>query len=89
MKLPANEVYDLTFQQPGSLTKTVQVDTRSAVRPYTVNKTRKIEFEVIMEPEDAQEMKYANAVGSIDFSDRTGRMYVAYDHSMKPIYDEK
>ena len=83
--LPANEVYDLTFEQPGSLTKTVQVDTRSAVRSYTVKKTRKIEFDVIMEPMDLQELKYAGPVGSIDFSDRTGRMYIGYDYSMKPV----
>jgi hypothetical protein len=85
VSLPANEVYDLTFEQKGSLTKTVQVDTRSAVRPYTVKKTRKIEFDVIMEPEDMQALKYAGPVGSIDFSDRTGRMYVGYDYAMEPV----
>ncbi len=88
-KLPAGSVYAVTFEQAGSLTKTVQIDTRNAVRPYTKKQTRPVNFEVIMEPIDRQEVRYAGPVGKIGFSERTGRMGVDYDYSMERVAEAR
>ncbi len=88
VKLPADQVYHFVFEQPGSINKTVEIDAHHAVRPYTRKGTRPINFEVLMEsaPEEHQ---FSGPVGKMDFSERTGRMYVEYDYSLQPIAEQR
>ena len=88
-KLPAGSTYAITFEQPGSLTKTVEIDTRHAVRTFTKRKIRPLSFEVIMEPKDPRDLRYAGPVGKIDFSQRTGRMDIDYDYSMERLAEAR
>lgn len=88
-KVPAGEVYEIKFEQPGSLTKVVEIDTRHAVRPYTRNQTRPVKFEVIMEAADQEKIQYAGPVGKIDFSERNGRMDVEYDYRLERLAEAR
>ncbi len=73
--------YLLRFEQIGSVTKIVQVDTRFAERKLRQTK-RSIVFDVLMEPVDAsQRYCYKGPVGRIDFHRSNGRMEVEKDYS--------
>ncbi len=87
-RLPAGEVYDITFEQPGALTKTVELDTRNAVRPFSKKQTRPVNFEVIMEVAAVDSLQYSGPVGRIEFRDRNGHMYVEYDYALECLAEE-
>ena len=73
--------YLLRFEQVGSVTKVVQVDTRFAERKPG-KKKRSIAFDVLMEPLDAsQRFSYKGPVGRIDFHRSNGRMEVEKDYA--------
>lgn len=88
-KVPADQEYVVIFEQEGSMTKTVEIDARHAVRPYTERQTRPIRFEVIMERATKKDIRYAGAVGKIDFSAMNGRMDVAYDYTIEDLAERK
>ena len=73
--------YLLRFEQVGSVTKVVQVDTRFAERKVG-KKQRSVAFDVLMEPVDAaQRFRYKGPVGRIDFHRSNGRMEVEKDYA--------
>ena len=69
--------------------RTVEIDARDAVRPYTEGQTRPIKFEVIMERATKEDIRYAGPVGKIDFSAMNGRMDVAYDYTIKDLAERQ
>ncbi|MCB0771039.1 MAG: hypothetical protein KDC00_11625 [Flavobacteriales bacterium] len=75
------ERYELRFEQEGSLTKSVTVDTKNAKKKIGSEK-RVIAFDVQLEPLDSiLPMKYAGPVGDINFHHSNGRMVVDRDPS--------
>src|SRR5690606_27281270 len=88
-RVPADQIYDVVFEQEGALTKTVQIDAHHAVRPYTERATRPIHFEVIMERAAKDSIRYAGAVGKIEFSEMNGRMDVEYDYTLEDMAERK
>ena len=73
--------YQLHFEQTGSVTKVVQVDTRFAERKIGANK-RSIEFDVMMEPVNPNyKFRYTGPVGRIAFHRSNGRQQVAKDYT--------
>ncbi|HMC98057.1 MAG TPA: hypothetical protein VKG92_10395, partial [Flavobacteriales bacterium] len=75
--------YLLRFEQIGSMTKTIQVDTRFAERKIGSHE-RTIAFDVMMEPTEmiGRRLRYAGPVGRIAFHRSNGRMEVAKDYSL-------
>ncbi|MEO8589088.1 MAG: hypothetical protein ABI432_06960 [Flavobacteriales bacterium] len=68
--------YLLRFEQAGSVTKIIQVDTRFAERKVGSHK-RAVEFDVLMEPVNPNyKFHYAGPVGRINFHRSNGRMGV-------------
>jgi hypothetical protein len=88
-KVPADRTYDITFEQEGSLTKTVHIDARKSIKPYTKKQMRKVAFEVIMERTDSRHLRFAGPVGKIDFSNNTGNMNVEYDYRLEQVAQER
>lgn len=75
------ERYELRFEQEGSVTKSVQVDTRNAQKKVGTSK-RVIAFDVQLEPVDTiLPMKYAGPVGDITFHHSNGRMVIDRDRT--------
>jgi hypothetical protein len=75
------ERYELRFEQEGSMTKSVTVDTKNAKKKIGSDK-RVIAFDVQLEPLDSiLPMKYAGPVGDINFHHSNGRMVIDRDPS--------
>lgn len=73
--------YLLRFEQTGSITKTIQVDTRFAERKIGARK-RSIEFDVVMEPVNPNyKFRYTGPVGRIAFHRSNGRQVVEKDYT--------
>lgn len=73
--------YLLRFEQTGSVTKVVQVDTRYAERKIGSRK-RAIEFDVMMEPVNPNyKFRYTGPVGRIAFHRSNGRQQVEKDYT--------
>ena len=73
--------YLLRFEQTGSVTKVVQVDTRFAERKIGSRK-RTVEFDVMMEPVNQNyKFRYAGPVGRIAFHRSNGRQQVEKDYT--------
>ena len=76
------EQYDLRFEQVGSITKTVHVDTRFAERKAG-QRERHVHFDVLLAPVDTVvPLRYAGPVGRIAFHHSNGRMRVERDRTM-------
>lgn len=76
------EQYDLRFEQVGSISKTVQVDTRFAERKFG-ERERHVRFDVMLAPLDTiVPLRYAGPVGRIAFHHSNGRMRVERDRTM-------
>ena len=75
------ERYELRFEQEGSMTKSVTVDTKNAKKQIGSDK-RVIAFDVQLEPLDTlSPMKYAGPVGDINFHHSNGRLVIDRDRS--------
>ncbi|MEZ4739607.1 MAG: hypothetical protein R2818_09730 [Flavobacteriales bacterium] len=75
------ERYELRFEQEGSVTKSVQVDTRNSKKMVGTSK-RVIAFDVQLEPIDTiLPMKYAGPVGDITFHQSNGRLVIERDRT--------
>ena len=84
----STEHYELRFEQKGSVTKTVQIDTRNAVRSAR-GKKRVVSFDVRMEPVDPVfPMKYASPVGGVSFHHSNGRVLVNHDRNKVIVREE-
>ncbi|HRH69343.1 MAG TPA: hypothetical protein PLB89_07555 [Flavobacteriales bacterium] len=81
-----DELYLLRFEQDGSISKTVQVDTKYAQRKAGVRK-RIVVFDVQLAPVDTVvPLRYAGPVGKIRFHHSNGRMQVERDrHLVQPF----
>ena len=74
--------YLLRFEQDGSITKSVLVDTRN-VRRKVGDKVHHINFDVVMFPVDTTVvLHYAGPVGRINFHHSNGRMVIQRDRTM-------
>ena len=75
------ERYELRFEQEGSVSKSVEVDTRNAQKMVGSSK-RVIAFDVQLEPVDQiLPMKYAGPVGDITFHHSNGRVLIDRDRT--------
>lgn len=73
--------YQLRFEQTGSVTKVIQVDTRYAERKVGSRK-RVIAFDVMMEPVNPNcRFRYTGPVGRIAFHRSNGRQQVEKDYA--------
>ncbi len=77
-----DERYELRFEQAGSVSKSVLVDTRN-VELKLGEKKRTVEFDVVMAPLDTvAPLVYSRPVGKINFHQSNGRMVVERDRTM-------
>ena len=82
------EHYVLRFEQKGSVTKTVRIDTHNAERKAG-GKQRVIEFDVRMESvEPVIPTKYARPVGGVSFHHSNGRLMVDHDRDKVIVREE-
>lgn len=78
-----DQCYVLRFDQAGSLSKAVRVDTRFAARKVGRGR-RKVKFNVMLVPtEEHGDLHYAGPVGRIKFHRSNGRQLVARNYSMQ------
>jgi len=74
--------YVLRFEQDGSITRSVMVNTRN-VRRKVGKKVHHIDFDVVMLSVDTVlRQRYAGPVGRIDFRHSNGRMVIQRDKTM-------
>lgn len=80
-----DQQYLLRFEQSGSITKIVKVDTRFAERKLG-SKKRTVEFDVVMEPLSAdRQYRYVGPVGKIAFHRSNGRQEVERTYIRTPL----
>jgi len=81
-----NESYLLRFEQDGSISKTVQVDTKYA-RNKAGDHKRTVVFDVQLAPVDTVvPLRFSGPVGKIKFHHSNGRMHVERDrHMVQPV----
>jgi hypothetical protein len=88
-RVAAGDSYTLAFQQPGSVTKEVVVDTRGIHRHRLRKKHQRIEFDVVMVGGDPHvHLRYLKPVGSISFVPDNGRMVVEHDQALELVDEE-
>ena len=76
------ERYELRFEQAGSVSKTVAIDTKD-VKKKLGEKRHVVEFDVVMAPMDTvQPLHYAEPVGKINFHKSNGRLLVEHNRRM-------
>ena len=77
--------YLLRFEQSGSVTKIIKVDTQYAERKIG-SKRRTVEFDVVMEPVSAdRQYRYVGPVGRIAFHRSNGRQEVERTYVRTPL----
>jgi hypothetical protein len=85
VELPANTEATLRFEKPGHLPKEVVVDTRHARDGSAGQRTRRVNFAVIMELERRMGgLTYAGPVGSLSFDEGGGCLAVSHDPKRVP-----
>ena len=76
------ERYELRFEQAGSVSKTVMIDTKD-VKKKVGEKKHVVEFDVVLAPMDTvQPLHYAQPVGKINFHKSNGRLLVEHNRQM-------
>lgn len=76
------ERYELRFEQPGSVSKTVTIDTKN-VEKKVGEKRHVVEFDVVLAPMDTVDpLHYAQPVGMINFHKSNGRLVVERNRQM-------
>ncbi|MBP6643525.1 MAG: hypothetical protein KA186_10575 [Flavobacteriales bacterium] len=76
------ERYELRFEQVGSVSKTVMIDTKD-VKKKVGDKKHVVEFDVVLAPMDTvQPLHYAQPVGKINFHKSNGRLLVEHNRQM-------
>lgn len=76
------ERYELRFEQPGSVSKTVTIDTQNVERKVG-EKKHVVEFDVVLAPIDTlKPLHYAQPVGTINFHKSNGRLVVEHNRQM-------
>lgn len=82
IETPYAEKYELRFEQEGSITKTVVVDTQYARKRLGDGK-RDVKFDVVLAPVDTiVPLRYAGPVGRVNFHHSNGRMVVQKDQHL-------
>ena len=81
IRLPEDQQYTISFEQAHCVRKEVAIDARHAVRPGAEPKARRISFEVVLDFDPNEDMRYAGPVGRIDFH-KGGRMQVKHDYAL-------
>lgn len=80
-----DQCYILRFDQAGSLSRAVRVDTRFATRKVGGG-PREVKFDVILAPtEELGGLHYTGPVGRIKFHRSNGRQLVARNYSMQRV----
>jgi len=80
--VPDDDRYKLSFAQIGSITKTIEVDTRNAMGKNG-RKQRSLEFDVLLSAADSGDLlRYAGPVGRITFDASDGQMSVAHQYNL-------
>jgi hypothetical protein len=88
-RVAAGDSYALAFQQPGSITKEVVVDTRGVQLQRLCRKNKRVEFDVMMVGGDSQvRLRYVRPVGSITLVPESGRLLVERDRAFELVEEE-
>lgn len=79
------QCYVLRFDQAGSLSKSVRIDTRFAARRVGRGR-REVKFDVMLVPSvEHDDLHYTGPVGRIKFHRSNGRQLVARNYSMQRV----